>query len=233
MWSAVWRLELRKTIPWYLGVLALWVVYILFAPGALGSASLAGLGLGALLGIVLAGRIFEDPAGTQPFTFSLPVSRSRLFLCRWALGLILQAGALLVLAALLAGGVRQAVQVGALDSPWYPMVRYYELTVLWPFALASLLAYQGVLFGVVLRRLSRQRAALRARRQLLGTTWLTVELVVVMPLAVAAWLAWDLDLRHAVAGGAWRWPGCAYVALVVLLTTVAARHCYERVEVES
>jgi len=153
MWRAIWQLAAHRTLTWYLPVFFLLAGYTLAAPHPLGIYLLAML-LGGLQGWVLAFRLFTDPPRVSPFIFSLPFSRSRLFFYRWLIGLLLQALTLATIFVIVASGLRQATQVSMCHSAWYPMVRWFELSVLWPVGLTSLLVYQATCFLILRRRLN-------------------------------------------------------------------------------
>jgi hypothetical protein len=226
----------RKTGPWFFGGLLLTVAYVLVRQTPFGAVDpVPGL-LGALLGGVLAFRLFRDPGGTETFVFSLPLSRSRLFRSRWLLGLVLQAVTLACVAALLALGVREAAQVRLFDSLWYPMVRWYELSVLWSVGLCSLASYQIVAFLLLRKRLvETDQTKRRGRlRQLAGTAGF---LVAAFTGLFGAWIVLLMTVRTG--------PGepslsalptgpttiLSYVFVLTVLTTLAGLYCCRRLEV--
>jgi hypothetical protein len=153
MFHAIWQLSARRTLTWYLPVFLLLVGYTLFVTHPLGIDPPAAV-FGGLLGWLLAFRLFVDPPGVSPLIFSRPFSRTRLFLYRWAIGILLQVFALAVVAAILASGLRQATQLCMFRSTWFPMVRWFELSMLWPTGLASIVVYQASCFFLLRRRLS-------------------------------------------------------------------------------
>ena len=149
-------------MPWYLPVFLLLVGYTLFVTHPLGFDS-ATLIVGGVQGWVLAFRLFTDPPRVSPFIFSRPFSRSRLFFYRWLIGLLVQAFTLIVIFTIIASGIRQVTQVHIFRSHWYPMVRWFELSMLWPVAVASLLVYQATCFLILRRRLSGSQTISRLK----------------------------------------------------------------------
>jgi len=228
MWQTVWKIELRKTLPWFLGWLVIILVYALLRSAPFRSIDLMPVLLGAGLGATLAGRLFGDTRGTEAFVFSLPLSRARLFWYRWLLGLACQGLTLLALLGLLALGARQAVQTGLFRSPWYPMVRWYELSVLWPVGLGSLLAYQVV--GYVMSR----KRVLMVEQAALSLRWKRHVSVIC---AVGGFVAGFGMFIGTDGQTPARLPSLpllpllAYTIAVVLLTTLSSLHCYRRMEV--
>lgn len=144
MWEMI-KLELRKALPPLLPVAAALLAVTLLRRGALTPHDPWLALAGAAVGAVVAYRLFTDSPGTRAFLFSRPFTRCRLFLVRWALGLALAAAPVLIAAACLAGGLREAVQIRIYRSPWYPMVRWPELNGLWPLGLNALLAYGAMM----------------------------------------------------------------------------------------
>jgi hypothetical protein len=147
------KLDLRKVLVGYVPFVAVLLAYLLLRRKPLESMDTIAIAAGLIQGCYLGWRIFSDPGATQSFIFSRPFSRSRIFLQRWCLGIALQMVTLLLVFVLVASGVRAYVHQ---DSPYYPMVQWYELSVLWPIGLVSLIAYEIQMFlmlrGWILRR---------------------------------------------------------------------------------
>ena len=229
MWQAVVEIELRKIGPTFLAFTLLILGYAVFSPTPLGSSDLGLLVLGAMQGKLLAGYLFND---LSPFVFSRPLSRRRLFLYRWALGLGCQAFTLLAMLALLALGVRQEVQSAMSNGVWYPMIRTHEMSGAWPLGLTSLLFYQAISFVVLRGRLqSRTRRAPRlGGRNFTGFSFVVIALflVVVVQGSGASTVSEpppspDITM------------GCfvVYLAVLTLMTTLGALHCFQRLEIDA
>lgn len=75
---------------------------------------------------VLGFRLFYH-SETDSFLFSLPVSRKKLFVIRYLSGLLFLLLTLVGLFVLMASGLRSLIQSG---SPFFPMVKWYELRIL-------------------------------------------------------------------------------------------------------
>ncbi|MCL2305657.1 MAG: hypothetical protein FWC43_09965 [Planctomycetaceae bacterium] len=108
--------------------------------------------LSVTLGFVLAKKPFADDGGTRAFVFSRSYSPKRLFLVRWAFGVGVIVGVTLLLVAIFALGIREAVQKSLFQNGWYPMVRYHEMHVLWTVLLGGLLSFQTTIFFVIRNR---------------------------------------------------------------------------------
>lgn len=81
------------------------------------------------IGVLMTLRVFHDPAGVDVWLKSRGITRRIRFQTRMLTGLFVLAVLVLWPAVLMATGIRQAVQL-AFESPWFPMVRWYELTVI-------------------------------------------------------------------------------------------------------
>ena len=191
---------------------------------------------GGVQGCLLALGIFSDAPGTQSFLFSRPFSRRRLFLYRWGIGLGFQALTLLVLLSVLALGARQGIQTRAFSSPWYPMVRWHEIAVLWPVGLTSILFYQATGFVILRNRLlaSGRPVAVGHRKMTARVAFLGALLVLCILLILGRFVF------AGVAGGVSSTPfGLllkrafpVYLGALTVLATLASLHCYRRLEVE-
>ena len=235
MWQAIWRLAIHRTGLWYLVVVIALVGYTLLKPDPLGSSDLVAGMTGAALGGVLAWCLFGDPPGVAAFVFSRPFSRRRLFLYRWLIGLGFQAITILLLLAVLAGGLRQWIHVSLYHhSLWYPMVRWYELSVLWPVALASLFAYQAMLFIMVRSRLLRSPRPKYAGSMRALRTIVHVMLIAAFAIVVLLGGLWAVRLAPT---GVSLLPAAPlvlpYVAVVTVMTTLGGLSCYRQLEVEA
>ena len=237
MWRAIWQLSARRTLTWHLPVFLLLCGYTLMVTHPLGVDPPAAV-FGGLQGWVLAFRLFVDPPCVSPFIFSRPFSRTRLFLYRWLIGLLLQAITLAVVFADHRHGSRQFVQVHLFRSDWYPMVRWFELSTLWPVGLASLLMYQATCFVLSAPPAARQSKNIEARADgqcgLLGLGGIDRGRRPVR-----------LRESHNPGRSTSYWelfpPGLTlptvlllcYTALLVAATTLAALHCCRRFEVNA
>jgi hypothetical protein len=229
MWRAVWRIELRKTVPYYAVAVAALVVYVLLRQAPLGSGDLGSLALSALVGAWLADSVFLDAPGTGAFIFSLPVTRRRLFWYRWSLGIgLIAAGEAVVLIVILSG-LRQMVQTCAFHPFWYPTMRWRELGYLWPLAAGAIWGYQVTGFSR-LRWPSRQARPIGWQRFSLPT-WI-VMLFVLGGLGVL--MSWE---RPSGPGDGWNpvtsgWF-VAYIGVLTVLTAASSALCYRRLEIEA
>jgi len=224
------KAELRKVWPYYAPFLVVMVGYILLRGQPLSKtdsiAALISIGQGG----VLAWRIFSDPGATRSYIFSRPLSRRRIFFTRWALGLTLQALTIVVLFAVIASGARSWLQV-KIGSVYHPMAWWFELQVLWPVGLFSLLAYEVQMF-------------LKLRAEILTTRpkrWPNILANgVVIALTALVLLPQFLDPRY----DQWyqTWEGAdrvvnlvlmVYIAIITILATAASLHCYCHLEVEA
>lgn len=237
MWRAIWRIELHKTVPYYVVMIAAGILYVLLRQTPLGDDDDLPCVLAVAMGAQLAARIFCDEPGTASFVFSLPLTRARLFWHRWALGVAMIAAADAAIGVVLASGLRQAVQTGIYDSVWYPMVRWQEFGFLWPVAAGALFGYQARMFGAM--RWPSRTSEGTGWRRISWIIWIAA-IVGFGGLAVLASWAWSL-----IPGGGGgmetpqRWhlvasPGfIVYLAILTVLTTASCLSYYRRLEIEA
>ena len=113
--------------------------------------------LAAMLGFFLAWRSFADYGNVRAFLFSRAFTPTHFFMTRWlfGIGIILSAG--LVIAVLLAFGIRQGVQQVLFANGWFPMIRFEELHVLMCYVFASLFTYHSTLYFMLTNRFRQPR----------------------------------------------------------------------------
>ncbi len=214
------KIDVRKVLPYYAPFLLLTVGYVLFRKTPLGSEDWKVNLIACLQGMVVAWALFNDAAGTGAFIFSRPLSRKRLFLIRWGFGISLQLLTIVAVFVTIAIGLRSGIQM-LMNSPYQPMVKWYELSVLGLIALYSILSYQ--IFMFLKLRLHIVSARPRAWRDLVGT-WLVTWLVAHLCLRV---------LNVPIANGIQDYLMVVYVALVTILGTLASLYCYRHLEIET
>ena len=210
------KIDVRKVLPYYAPFLLLTVGYVLFRKTPLGSDDWKVNLIACLQGMVVAWALFNDAEGTEAFIFSRPLSRSRLFLIRWGFGISLQLLTIVAVFVTIAIGLRSGIQM-LMNSPYQPMVKWYELSVLGLIALYSILSYQ--IFMFLKLRLCIVSTRPRTWRNLLGTG-----LVVVLCLQSLNTLD-VIGFRDQVM--------VVYAALVTILGTLASLHCYRHLEIEA
>ena len=139
---------------------------------------------------------------------------------------------------MIATGLRQTVQIGPYDSPWYPMVRWQELGVLWPVGAGGLLGYQLAAFRSLRWPRRAPGAAVKGRAMVIA--------MIVAFIVAAALVAFTSCSRVAVPGRkhrAWRPPlrlgliaspaFVAWLAVLTVMTTASCLSCYRRLEIEA
>ena len=214
------KIDARKVLPYYAPILLLAIGFVLFwkAPLATGDLILNLILnlIACFQGMVIAWTLFNDSGGTAAFIFSRPLSRKRLFLTRWCLGISFQLLTVLAVFVTISTGLRSAIQL-LMNSPYQPMVKWYELFVLGSFALYSILGYQVVMF--LRLRASIVSARPPTWRDNLGTVLAIVLCLPFLPGVFAHSEAIQYRL--------------IYSALVIILGTLGSLHCYRRTEIEA
>ena len=208
------KIDMRKVLPYYAPFLLLTAGYILLRKTPFATNDLV-LNVSALLqGAVVAWTLFNDSGGTAAYIFSRPMSRKRLFLNRWCFGISVQFLTTLVVFVTVVTGLRSWIQV-LMNSPYQPMVKWYELSVVWSIALFSILGYQIVMFLKLRETVEKKRPS--TWRNVLGTVAVIGLCLPVLPKIFA-----NIEPIH---------YQFTYAALVMVLSTLGSLHCYLRQEV--
>jgi hypothetical protein len=227
MWELI-KLELRKALLIY-GFAAVGVFATLIEhPGVLSPHHPALAFTGAFLGGLLAYSLFTDAPGTRAFLFSRPFTRRRLFLVRWGTGMVLIAVLLLAAATCLDVGLRQWAQVSMVNSPWYPMVRWHELSSLWSLACGTLLAYGATMWLLIKRDVAMVENKVGGGRYYGATGW--------FGLIPSCLIALAIITRIRPFGPVYPVPlslGIAYTLLITVALPMASLHVYRTLPVES
>ena len=214
------KIDVRKVLPYYIPSLMLIVGFVLFWNKPLTTNDLflnPILNLIACLqGMVIAWMLFHNSGGTAAFIFSRPLSRKRLFLTRWCCGISFQFLTILAVFAVISTGLRSWIQ-GIMDSPYQPMVKWYELSILGSFVLYSILGYQVVMF--LRLRASIVSARSPTWRDNLGTV---LAIVLCLPFLPAVF-----ENNEAIP------YQLTYSALVIILGTLGSLHCYQCMEIKT
>ncbi len=227
-WELI-KLDLHKVAWGYAIIVCGLVAYVLGRPTPLGSGDIIAAGGGLLGGWFVAWRIFGDRDSTQAFVFSRSFGRKRLFWHRWALGMALQGVGLLLVFCAIAFEARSWLH--HFNSPWYPMVKWYDLNVLWPIALSGLIAFNVQMF-MMLRGLIG-KSLVRSRRKVIAERVVIVILAVLF-MAMGGTLVCFVATEEGASGVAWiRYYVLGYAAIVSLFAAMGARNCIICMEIES
>lgn len=210
------KIDVRKVLPFYAPFLLVTVGYVLYRKTPLGSDDWVVNWIACLQGMIVAWMLFNDAAGTETFIFSRPLSRARLFLARWGFGISLQVLTIVVVFVAIAIGLRSGIQM-LMNSPYQPLVKWYELSILGSMALFSVLGYEIVMFLKLRKRIVSVRP--RAWRDLLGTWFVGASCL--------------LFLSGLIAYGIQDYLTAIYAAIVTILGTLASLYCYRHLAVEA
>ncbi|MDR0609582.1 MAG: hypothetical protein LBG58_05685 [Planctomycetaceae bacterium] len=187
------KLAFRESGMYIVPVILMLIGYVLFRQDPLQYFNLVITLLGSLLGFFLSWRSFADYGHVRAFLFSRSYSPTRFFLVRWLFGLGVITVTGLVLAAVLALGVRQSVQQGLFANGWFPMIRFEELRVLMCYSFASLLTYHTTLYFMLANRfrppVRLHGYSLWARR--LVTVFLILYGVAVIAILTMFFMSWN------------------------------------------
>ncbi len=226
-WELI-KLDLHKVAWGYAIIVCGLVAYVLARPTPLGSGDIIAAGLGLLQGWFVAWRIFGDRDSTRAFVFSRSFGRKRLFWHRWVLGMALQLLTLLLVCCTIAFGARSYLH--HFNSPWYPMVKWYDLNVLWPIALFGLIAFNVQMFmmlrGLILKSLPRSRRHVIAAR-------VGIVIVVILFMVMSSLMGFVAKADGTSGVATFRYYLLVYAAIVSLFAAISARHCIIHMEIES
>ena len=212
------KIDARKVLPYYAPSLLLIVGFVIFwkTPLTRGDLILNPILnlIACLQGMLIAWMLFHDSGGTAAFIFSRSLSRKRLFLTRWCCGISFQLLTILAVFAVISTGLRSWIQM-LMDSPYLPMVKWYELSILGSFALYSILGYQVVMF-------LRLRASIVNVRPPSWRDNLKTVLTIVLCVQFLPGILGNFHPLH---------YRLTYSALVIILGTLGSLHCYQRTEI--
>lgn len=135
-----------------LGLMAIVVVadYVLLYPKPLRSLDMIACLLGLLHGALIGFLVFKDFGGVEAFMFSRSFTRNKLFWYRWSIGIALQFVTLVIVTVIIASGLRSLIYF---SSAYQPMIKWYELNVLWPIALGMFAGFAVSVFFTLRNRI--------------------------------------------------------------------------------
>ena len=210
------KVDARRVLPYYIPFLLFTVGYVLFRKTPLGAGdSILNL-IPCIQGMFTAWWIFQDPGETEAFVFSRPLSRKRLFLTRWGFGIFLQILTVFAVFVTITSGLRSEIQE-LMDSPYYPIVKWYELSVLGTMALFSILGFEVVMFLKLRWRIVKNSPSIW--KEILGTGFFSA--VCLLPLG-------ELMENHIQ-----DYLIVTYALLLILSATLASLHCYRHLEIQA
>ena len=229
IWPLI-KLDLRKVLPVYLAIVAAVTGFILITRDILDSTNITVTVLALMQGWMLAYLIFRDPHNTQVFVFSRPWSRPRIFWNRWGLAMILQGAMVLLLYVILAAGTRTWLYKSEL--PYFPMVERFELSVLWPITLASVVTFHIIMFLICWGLYRGQQGSQPDHKR----RWYGMLVKIAIALILMTFIgsghvvttAGAQDQRLSISDLA-----LIYAIVVTVMCTAASLNCHRHMEIES
>ncbi len=219
IWPLI-KLDLRKAVTAYLALLIAQMGFVLITRDVLDSANVTIAVLGLAQGWMLAYLIFRDTHNTRVFVFSRPWSRTHIFWTRWGLAMVLQTFTVLLVYTILAAGTRTWLY--RTELPYFPMVERFELSILWPMALASVTTFHIVMFLTLWGYLGNNPGSARP--------WQGV----IVKIALALILMTFLGSEHVMGAGLGTGDlAVIYAIAVTLMCTSASLNCCKHMEIES
>jgi hypothetical protein len=225
IWPLI-KLDLRKALTAYLALLVAQIGFVLITRDVLDSANVTMAVLALAQGWMLAYLIFRDTHNTRVFIFSRPWSRARIFWTRWGLAMVLQTFTVLLVYTILVAGTRTWLY--KTELPYFPMVERFELSILWPMALASIVTFHIVMFLTLWGYLGNNPGSARP--------WHGV----IVKIALALILMTFLGRGHVMGVPLIIGPGLGtgdlaviYAIAVTIMCTSASLNCCKHMEIES
>jgi len=162
--QVITRLAFRESGMYIVPIVIVLFAYVLLKLDPLRFFDTPIAALAALLGFFLAWRSFADYGNVRAFLFSRAFTPTRFFMVRWLFGIgtILAVG--IIIAILLASGIRQGVQQVLFANGWFPWVRFEELHVLMCYFFTALFVYHTTMYFMLTNRY-------RAPRRYRGIRW--------------------------------------------------------------
>lgn len=211
----VMKIDLRIVWPYYAPFLLLTVGLVSCQEKPLSTEDWGLNCLAFAQGVVVAWRLFHDSSGIESFIFSRPLSRLRLFVSRWCVGISLHLLTIVAIFLTIASGLRNGIQ-NLILSPYQPTVKWYELSVLGSVALFSLLGYEIVMF-------------FKLRWSIVGVRPPTWQDVLGTIFAVTLALFWYVAMARSIPSHL----TVVYTVLVAIAATLASFHCYQHMEIDA
>ena len=154
-----------------------------------------------VLGLLLPVRVFVNSVGVADWLSSRGLTRRQQFFTRLATGLIVIASSFVWVGSLQLLGIRQFVQL-AFESPWFPMVRWYELLELPAFAPYACLPF--FVTTLVLTATMSGQSLFPAFRVVLAIIASALVVTVLSAPQLWTWMAWPaMALCAILACGLW------------------------------
>ena len=231
------RLAFRESAMYIVPILIVLFAYILLKLDPLRYFETPLAALSALLGFFLAWRTFADYGNVRSFLFSRAFTPTQFFMTRWYFGLGIILSTALLIAVLLAFGIRQGVQQALFANGWFPMIRFEELNVLMCYVFTSLFVYHSTMYFMLTNRYRTPRRFRGIRFWIRGLGTLTLILIGIVVVLSGVYLAFaQLFLDH---GFPLMFVPFIYliVGVPVLIQLVLApwfgTYCYRNQEIES
>lgn len=155
------------------------------------------------VGLIVGWRVHSERSGESVWLGSRGLTRRQEYLSRCGTDLLVIASCVAVVAILIVTGLRQGVQQ-ALDSPWYPMVRWLELRCLPAMALYAILP-----FGLVSLMLGCVRT----------DAWMASALGSILAMLAASALSWLAFVITAREGAEFGWVLWLIASVCLVLST--------------
>lgn len=218
------KIEFEK-MRLYFVVMFITACYVLFNPYPLRSVDVIACMLGLLHGASIGFLVFKDFGGMEAFMFSRSFTRNKLFWHRWSLGIALQFMTMAIVTVIIASGIRSLI---LFESAYQPMIKFYELNVLWPIAFGMFAGFAvSVFFTLRNRILNAEKPRTIGKKILRTMPSATIPLV----LGIIAGSSSLFSLAHSPSHVLLY--GWLYVLAINAVSVFAGRQCFLKMEINS
>jgi len=201
--------------------------YVLFCPKPLKSLDMIAVLLGAIHGMLVGFLVYKDSGGVEAFMFSRSFSRNTLFWHRWFLGFGLQFATLLIVAAVIAVGFRRWI---FFSSAYQPMIKWYELKVIWPISFGMFAGFATSMFFTLSRRIiNAEKPSTIIKRIMRYLSYAAVPLFLGIFSVFSVFSVRDFDIPLS----RMLLLGWIYVVAINVVSTMAGRQCFLKMEINS
>lgn len=218
------KIELGK-LRLYLVVMSIVVGYVLFNPKPLRSFDVIACLLGLVHGSLVGFLVFKDFGGVESFMFSRSFTRNKLFWHRWSLGIALQFMTMAVVTVMIASGLRSLI---FFRSAYQPMIKWYELNVLWAIAFGMFAGFAVSVFFTLRNRILNAEKPYtpgkRIARYLSNATG---------PLIIGIFFVFGTHSSSYDSPGSMLLYAWLYVIAINAVTMAAGRQCFLKMEINN
>jgi hypothetical protein len=217
------KIEFAK-LRLYFVVMLVVVGYVLFNPKPLKSLDMIAWVMGVAHGVFVGFLAFKDFGGVESFMFSRSFTRNKLFWHRWCLGFGLQFVTLAIVTVIIAIGLRSWIFS---SNAYQPMIKFYELKILWSISFGMFAGFAVSMFFTLNRRiLNAEKPNTIVKRITRFLSYAVIPLILAIT-SISSFTNSEIPPSRMLL------LGWAYVIAINVVSLVAGRQCFIRMEINS